>query len=137
MPNCTGSLQIPSRRIVAGVDGTGQEFLLLIGPELADVRVALDHRIDELPVLALALANEDVADDVAEVVELHRPARRIGERDLMKSFGERTAVIGLGAKLRNRGLDALARDVHAGRVTARQDLVIPVQSGHETFVARR
>src|SRR5260370_42084370 len=137
MPDCTGSLQIPSWRIVARVNRIGQKFVLVIGPELADVRVALDHRIDELPVLALAFANEHVAHNVAEVVELDWPARRVGERDLMKSLGERAAVIGLGVKLCNRGLDALARDVHAGRVTAGQDLIIPIQSGYETFVARR
>src|SRR5215470_9228764 len=63
----TGSrLQILRRRVIARIDRIGQEFFLFVGPELADVGVALDHRIDELPVLALAFANEDVADDVAE-----------------------------------------------------------------------
>src|SRR5260370_32773204 len=104
MPDCTGSLQIPSWRIVARVNRIGQKFVLGIGPELADVRVALDHRIDELPVLALAFANEDVADDVAEVVELDRPAPRVGERALMKSLGQGSAGLGLSAKLRNRSL---------------------------------
>ncbi len=54
----------------------------------------------------------------------------------MKSLGQDAAVIGLGAKLRDRGLDALASDVHAGSVTAGQDLVVSLQRGHETLVAR-
>src|SRR5260370_37491797 len=105
MPDCTGSLQIPSWRIVARVNRIGQKFVLVIGPELADVRVALDHRIDELPVLALAFANEHVAHSVSEVVEFDRPLRHVGERDLMKSLGEVAAFICTDAKLYNRGLD--------------------------------
>ena len=65
-------LEILRRRIVARVDRVGQEFLLVVGPELADVRIGLDDRVDELAVLALAFADEDVADDVAVVVELDR-----------------------------------------------------------------
>ena len=35
--------------------------------------------VDELAVLLLDLADEDVADDVAVIVEVDRPARRVGE----------------------------------------------------------
>ena len=69
------------RRIVARVDRLRQEPLLVVGPELADVRVGLDRRVDELAVLALAAADVEVADDVAEMVEVERPARRVGEAD--------------------------------------------------------
>src|SRR5579883_2621802 len=97
-------LQISGRRIVARVDGIGEKFLYVVGPELADVRVALDHRVNQLSALPLAFADEDVAYHVAKMVELHRPARSVGERDLMKSLGECAAIIGPGRKLRNRRL---------------------------------
>src|SRR5215510_7230922 len=42
------------RRIVARVDRLGQEPLLVEGPELADVLVGLDRRVDELAAFALA-----------------------------------------------------------------------------------
>src|SRR5262245_60815354 len=67
------------RRIVARVDRLRQEPLLLVGPELADVLVGLDRRVDELAVLALAAPDVEVAHDVAEMVEVERPARRVGE----------------------------------------------------------
>src|SRR5215470_4134124 len=112
------SLQIPSRRIIASIDRVGQKFLFVIGPELTDVRVALDRCVDQLSVLALAFADEDVAHDVAEVVELDRPARRIGKCHLVQCLGQCVAVVGFGPKLLDRRLYALAGDVHAGCVTA-------------------
>src|SRR3954463_12387081 len=57
--------EILRRRIVARVDRLRQELLLVVGPELADIRVGLDHRVDELATFALALADEDVADRIA------------------------------------------------------------------------
>jgi hypothetical protein len=69
-------LQILRGLIIAGIDLIGQESLLVVGPELADLRVPLDHGVDELPVLTLASADEDVLDDVAEVVKLNGTPRR-------------------------------------------------------------
>src|SRR5690242_9552627 len=45
-------------RVVSRVHGLRQELLLIVRPELADVRICLDHRVDELAVLALAVADE-------------------------------------------------------------------------------
>src|SRR5579883_2180867 len=67
-------------RGVARVDRRRQIFLLVVGPELADVGVGLDDGVDELAVLALDLADEHVADDVAQVVEVEGAARRVSER---------------------------------------------------------
>src|SRR5208282_4202140 len=64
-------------RIVARIDGLRQILRLVIGPELADVGVSLDDGVDELVPLALDLADEDVADDVAQMVEAEGAARRI------------------------------------------------------------
>src|SRR4029450_10355648 len=62
-------LEVLRRRVVARIDRILQELVLLIGPELAHIGIGLDHRVDVTPVLLLDLADIDVADDVAEVVE--------------------------------------------------------------------
>src|SRR5215813_14306991 len=87
--------EILGRGIVARVDGVRQELLLVIGPELADVWILLDHRVHQILALALALTNDDVADGVAILVELDRSARRVGERDLMQGLGQHLAVVSL------------------------------------------
>src|SRR5262249_24380861 len=67
-------LEVLGRRVVARIDRVLQEFVLVVGPELADVGIGLDHRVDVAPVLLLDLADIDVTDDVAELVEAHRSA---------------------------------------------------------------
>src|SRR5262249_31414764 len=66
--------QVPGRRLVAPINRRRQELLLVVIPELTDARIGLDHRVDQLPALALALADEDIADHVAILVELDRSA---------------------------------------------------------------
>src|SRR5450631_259590 len=111
-------LEVFRRRIVARVDRVREKRFLVVGPELADVRIGLDHRIHELSALALAPADENVTDDVAVLVELDRAPRRVGQRHLVQRLGERLPVVGLFAEHLDRGLDALAGHVHAGRITA-------------------
>src|SRR6266404_6970757 len=50
-------LEVFRRRIVARIHRIFQERDLVIGPELADVRVGLDDRIDQPPVALGDLAN--------------------------------------------------------------------------------
>src|SRR5437867_11451612 len=83
------------RRKVARIDGLGEKPLLVIGPELAHVRIGLDRRVGELVPLPLAAADVEVADDVAEVVEAERSARRVGERDGAQRLDQRLLVVGL------------------------------------------
>src|ERR1700674_3079068 len=111
-------LEILRRRDVSPIDRARQERLLVVGPELAHARVSLDYGIHELAARALAPADKDVADDVSVRVELHSAARSIGQRHLVQSVGERLAVAGLVAEHLDRGLDALAGNVHAGRIAA-------------------
>src|SRR6187401_3507849 len=62
---CSASvLQVFGRRIVARVDRARQKILLWVGPELAHVRVGLDHRVDQLAVLLLAAADEHLTDHI-------------------------------------------------------------------------
>src|SRR5215813_11993564 len=117
-------LEVLCWRIVARVDRIRQEGFLLVGPELADVRIALDHGVGELAVLLFALADEHRADDIAEFVEMERSARRISQRYLMQRGRERLAVVTLATQLRQRRLHALAGDVHAGGIAARQHAVV-------------
>src|SRR6202042_2563622 len=76
-PRKMSKLQILGRRIIARVDRVLQEFVLVVGPELADIRIGFDHGIDETPVRTRYLADVDVADDIAELVELDGTADRI------------------------------------------------------------
>src|SRR5574341_1352317 len=49
------SLAVFAGRIVAAVDGLLQKLLLLVLPELAHVRVGLDHRVPELVLVVAVL----------------------------------------------------------------------------------
>src|SRR5215470_11116557 len=106
------------RREVARVDRLRQEPLLVVGPELADVLVGLDRRVDELAVLALAAADEGVADDVAEMVEVERPAWAFGQADGAHRRVEGFLVFGLAAGLLQRRLGHHAAEIDAGGVDA-------------------
>src|ERR1700730_12538687 len=68
-------LEIFRQRIVARVDRVLEKRFLVVGPELTDVRIGLDHRVDELAVVLFALEDEDVADHVAILIEFDRAAR--------------------------------------------------------------
>src|SRR5499427_9565867 len=65
---------LSARPGLAIVDRMLEELARVIGPELADVGIGLDHGVDELAALLLDLADVDVADHVAVLVEAHRPA---------------------------------------------------------------
>src|ERR1700682_3551571 len=53
-------LQVLCRRIVARIDRILQECGLVIGPELADIRIGLDDGVDQPPVLPCHLADVNV-----------------------------------------------------------------------------
>src|SRR5260221_3868436 len=61
----------PGRTIV---DRMLEELVRVVGPELADVGIGLDHGVDELAALLLDLADVDGADHGAVLVEAHRAA---------------------------------------------------------------
>src|SRR5712691_9945755 len=130
-------LEIFRRRIVSRIDRVRKKRLLVVGPELTDAGIGFDHRVDELAALALAAADEDVADDVAVLVELDRPARRIGQRHFVQGGGERLPVVGLVAERLDRGLDALTGYLHARRITAGEREVVLLHRLDKALVARR
>src|SRR5882724_12578092 len=93
-----GTAAIPSRferRVVARVHGLRQEPLLVVGPELAHLGIRLDGGVDELVALPLAASDVEGPDDVAEVVEEERAARRVDEGHRAQRADERLAVVGL------------------------------------------
>src|SRR5207247_9940267 len=79
LPNAR-SLAVLARRVVAGVGGVLQELVGPVGPELAHARGGVDDRVLKPAADALDLADVDVLDRGAEVVEPHGPARGIGAR---------------------------------------------------------
>src|ERR1700688_4184796 len=66
------------RRIVARIDRMGEEFRFRPGPELTDILVGLDDLIPQLEAVfgavRAAAPDIEIADHVAEVVELDRAA---------------------------------------------------------------
>src|SRR4030081_3376955 len=57
-------LQVFCRRIVARVDRVFEECGLVIGPELADIRVGLDDGVDQPPVFPGNFSDVNVADGI-------------------------------------------------------------------------
>src|SRR4051812_27880449 len=90
------------RRVVARVDRLRQELSLVVGPELTDVVVGLDRLVPELEVVLGAflaeLSDIEVTDHVAQVVELDRAARRVGQVDAPHGGDELGLVAGIAAK---------------------------------------
>src|SRR5271165_2022935 len=73
--NTNSRLEILAARPgLAVVDGVLEELIRIVSPELTDIRIGLDHRVDELAAFPLDLADVDVADHVAVFVEAHLPA---------------------------------------------------------------
>src|SRR6187397_3304719 len=60
------------RREVARIDRLLQEFLLVVGPELADVVIGLDRLVDQLAIRFFEVTDEEVADHIAEMIKLDR-----------------------------------------------------------------
>src|SRR5579864_2998906 len=60
------------RREVARERRLLHELFRVEGPELADLRIGLEDRVDELPVLPLDLADADIEHRRPELVEVHR-----------------------------------------------------------------
>src|SRR6478672_2972128 len=71
-------LQVLGRRPVARVDRVLQKLLGPVGPELADVRIGVDHRVHQAAFLARDAPNVNIADHIAVLVEGHRPAAGVG-----------------------------------------------------------
>src|ERR1700674_4165042 len=75
--NCRSRLQILRGREIARVHRVLQELLRVVDPELAHVGISVDHGVHQAPVLALHLADVDVAHHVAVLVEADPAARGI------------------------------------------------------------
>src|SRR6202166_353303 len=77
------ALALRQRRIIARIDRVREVFLLRPIPELADVLVGLDGLVPEFQAVFGAFgadaADVEVADYIAEVIELERPARCVCE----------------------------------------------------------
>src|SRR6266542_1747001 len=131
-----GAVSALQRGIVTGVDGLREEPLLLVGPELTHLRIRLDRGVDELVALLLAAADVEVPHDVAEVIEAEGAARRVGVRDPAKRTDERVPVVGLAARLLERGFRDHPVDVEAGGVGAGDVAVLADHPVDELLVAR-
>jgi hypothetical protein len=85
-------------------------FVLLVGPELRDVRIGVDHRVLELAAHPLHLPDVDVLDRIAEVVHLHGPARVLRDLHLAEGGHELLLVLDLAVD----GLQRLVVEARPG-----------------------
>ena len=99
--------------------GCCDELLGIVGPELADLRIGLDNGVVELAVHARDLADVDVEDRRAVLVEPHRADRPVGQADVVHRLEEGRGVVGLAAGGLERLLDDEQRRVGAGGVEVR------------------
>ena len=93
--------------------------------------------LTSLSPFALAAPDVEAPDDVAEVVEAERPARRVDERDRAQRLDERLAVVGLAARLLQRGLGHQPVDVEPGGIEAGNVAVVLHHPVDEPLVGRR
>src|SRR6266404_4267802 len=93
------------RRIFAAVLWPGDERLRVVLPELADVAVSRHRYVDELAVSALDLADVDVEDRLAVLVQPQRPHRAVVELHVVQRVDERRLVLELALHELHRFLD--------------------------------
>src|SRR5580704_5582216 len=124
-------LAVPAGWVVAVVDGQLQELLGLVGPELRDRGVGLDHRVLQLAVLPLDPAHVDVLDRVAPLVELHRSARGVRDLDLAEGGEELLAILDVAAHELGRLADPAGAGVARLREVGRDLAVFLPVVGHE------
>ncbi len=127
---------LPARPGLAVVDRVLQELVGIVGPELAHVRIRLDHGVDELATFLLDLADIDVADHVAVFVEAHGAARGLDLVARAQRRLQRILVLDLGIDLLERRFEHGAVGIGGGRIEARVDLVVAVHVLDELLVGR-
>src|SRR3954468_232269 len=123
-------------RVFTGVYGLRKKPLFIVGPELADRLVGLDRRVDELAVLLLTSADEDIADHVAEMIKVKRAARGVGERDRAHCLHQHLSVIrsSTGPFKRRFGNHAVA--VQASSIRTGHSAIVADAVGYEALIAR-
>src|SRR5260221_96092 len=102
--------EISCRRIIARINWILQECGLVVGPELGDIRICLDHGIYQPAVAARHLSDINVADGVAEIVKLDEAPHGVG---VAAADGRHQGLLVLDVAIDGlqRGFQHLARDV--------------------------
>src|SRR4051812_22735202 len=116
--NCNFLFQVLRGREIPRIDRVLEKLLGFVGPELADVRVGVDHAVHQAPFLALDLADVHVADHVAVLVEGDRPANGVGFRR-PQGLHERVLVLDIALDRAERRFQHCAFDVGRRGVEAR------------------
>src|ERR1700688_3027888 len=138
-PAFCGLLAVLAGRKVAVIDRLGEELLLAVGPELADLRIGLDHGVPELVLvvaehlLLLDFFDVDVLDRVTHVVEFDRPARCV-EFDARHQLDELLRPRKFTAGLLHRFVDPHGGAVVVFRVVARNLAELGAIGLHESLV---
>src|SRR5438132_4768840 len=134
---CGKHLTILARWIVPIIDGPLQKLLRLVLPKLRDRREGLDHRVPELTIFLLDLADIDVLDRVAVSIQLDRSSGRIGDLDLAKRSEKLLAALYIPADRPRCFVDPACGSVARLRVVARNLSVLSPELFDEALVGRR
>src|ERR1019366_5955472 len=133
---CGSGFYVLGGRDIARIDWGGEEGLRIERPELADVGVGLHHRIYQLAILALDLADEHGHDRIAVLVDFPIAAGIVHRAGIAQCLHERFLVLDLAVHRLGGRLDQHAGGIRAQRVVARIDAVLLVHRGDEAFVVR-
>jgi hypothetical protein len=112
------------------------EFLRIIGPELAHLRVRFDDRVGEFAVDARHFPEVDVQNRGSVFVESYRADRPLGEADLVHGFEECRRVIRLSTGRLEGFLDDEKRGVGTGGVESGIVFVCRIDAGDKLLVVR-
>src|SRR4029077_17288645 len=104
-------LQVLRGWIVARVDWVFQEVVLVVGPELAHIRIGLDDGVDIFPVFFLDFADVNVSDDVPKLVEAYRTANCIWNFGLLERLHEGVLVLDLAIDRLGRVIEHFAAEI--------------------------
>src|ERR1700741_2692263 len=116
-----------------------EEFLFRPSPELADVLVGLDGLVPELEAVLGPLRSTapDVerSDDVAEMIEFYRAARRVRQIDRFEGGHELFLIGGIPTRRLEPGVHHLAIHIDPGGIKAGNGIVVVQHAVDETLVA--
>src|SRR3954463_9582072 len=127
-------LQVLRLREGAGVRRALEELLRLVLPELAHVRVGLDHAVDEAAVLPLDFADVDGEDGIAVLVDPDGAPEALLDVEGSQRLHEGFLVLDVSLHLLQGEIEEESGRVRAGAVVAHVLVVLLAELGDELLV---
>src|SRR5205807_7663158 len=118
---------------VTRINRIGKEGFLAVSPELTDIRVGLEYRVDEPAVLARNFSQIDIAYDISQVVEFDRSSHGV-DVNRPKRAHQRRLVLDIAIDRLDGSFQHRAVDVGACRVKSRIVLELLAKRGGKYLV---